>query len=311
MLAFVVWANPAPNLSEALEPEPHMTLLREDLKLASDPAFRREARDSARTAIGEGYDLSRPLRQAIGGSGVAVEPWEITAAWAYDLDWEPLPVIQDYAVYTPALDRLNATALAGDGPATILRRTLRGPEASVVHNVDDRYPAWDGPAAKLALLCNYREAAVGGEWQVLRKSADRCGPDGKLETVTVNSGDRIEVPSAPGRGEIVFARIQGLGPSLTEKLETLAYRRPGAWVSFDGGGRWNMAATTAGDGLILTAPASVDYRRPFQLAPNPRSFRVGIDGAGSRPLTVSFYSRRVRPQRAATFRPPRATTAKR
>jgi hypothetical protein len=312
-IALVVWANPATTFSMALEPGIHLTTASETAEKVFDPETRADALASSREAMHDGYAIPAPILARIGERTVAIEPWEIGVAWADDLNWKPLPVIQDYAVYAPALDHLNVAALNGDGPATILRRNLRGSEAGVLGNVDDRYPAWDGPGAKLALLCNYREAITSPQWQLVEQEHGRCGPPSPIGTVQTQTGSPVSVPAPPHPGnEIVFARIDGLQPNLTEDVETLLYRSPNAWVSFDARHRWNLAASTAGDGLILSAPAAIDYARPFQLAPNPRSFRVGIDGAGSRPLTVSFYSRRVeKSSRAATSRPPRATTAKR
>jgi hypothetical protein len=298
-ILLIVWANPAPSFVTALKPQQHLDAFREDLDAISDPSLRQADRETARAAMVGTYSVPASILGRIGGRTVAIEPWEIGVAWADGLDWKPLPVIQDYATYTPALDGLNAAALAGDGPRMILRRDLRGEESTTVTGVDNRYPAWDGPEAKLALLCHYREVSVGGEWELLEKAADRCGPVRGLGVVDGVTGAPVVVPPAPGPGEIVFAKIDRLGLNLTERIETLAYRSPTGWVSFDGGKRWNLETATATDGLILSAPIDVDYRRPFQLAPDTHSFEVGIDGAGPRPITVAFYARQVEPRRAS------------
>ncbi len=297
MIALLVWWNPAPTIWQALRPQDHVTQLRQGIDAISNPKSRQETMATSRSLMRHSYSVPSEIRGRIGQSSVAIEPWEIGVAWAYGLKWKPLPVIQDYAAYTPALDQLNASALAGDGPDMILRQGVRGKQAAAtVANVDNRYPAWDAPAAKLSLICNYREARTSGDWQLLERDTSRCGPSRALGTTKTDTGEPIKAPTARDRSEIVFAHINGLGNDTAEAAETLLYRQPNRWVSFDAGRRWNLTSATAGDGLILSAPRAVDYRRPFQLAPNPKTFAVGIDGAGPRPIEVSFFSRRVRPE---------------
>jgi hypothetical protein len=296
MLLLVVWASPTPSFIATLSPQEHLVFFREDMTMIANPAKRHAERDFGKGAIRAAYAVPPSILHRLGGRSVAIEPWEIGVAWAYGLNWKPLPVIQDYSVYTPALDRLNAAALSGDGPQMMLRQDLRGGMLWTIASVNSRYPAWDGPAAKLALLCNYREVESQGEWQLLKKTADRCGPVRPLRTARTETGAAISVPRAPAADEIVFARIDGLEPDLAESIKTLAYRGPGGWASFDGRGKWNLDIGTAADGSILSAPADVDYRRPFQLAPDAKTFRVGIDGAGPRPITVSFYSQAIEPR---------------
>lgn len=240
------------------------------------------------------YDLPPSIRRRIGDRTVTIDPWEIGVAWAYGLNWHPLPVIQDYSAYTTALDRLNARALAGAGPRTILRQSP-GQEDLAPAGVDGRYPGWDSPAAKLALLCNYRAALTTPRWQLVEKTAPRCSPPSPLGSVEASSGQAIPVPTEPGRDQIVFAKIHGLGLTAPESALSLLYRAPTRSVSFDPGGTWNLAADTAADGLILRAPRAVDFPRPFQLAPDPRRFSVAVNGAPSRPIEVEFFSQRVRP----------------
>ena len=49
----------------------------------------------------ETYALPPARCGALRGHTVAVEPWEAGAAWAYELDWQPQPVFQNYSAYTP------------------------------------------------------------------------------------------------------------------------------------------------------------------------------------------------------------------
>lgn len=68
------------------------------------------------------YALEPGALAELEGHTVAVEPWETAAAWAYELDWRPLPIFQNYSAYTSHLDRLNTEAVESpDGPERILR----------------------------------------------------------------------------------------------------------------------------------------------------------------------------------------------
>ena len=72
--------------------------------------------------------MPQPVLDALAGKTVAIEPWEITIAWAYELDWKPLPVFQNYQDYTQKLDRLNAATAedAENGPQALLRQMPAG-----------------------------------------------------------------------------------------------------------------------------------------------------------------------------------------
>jgi hypothetical protein len=55
------------------------------------------------------------------------------------------------------------------------------------------------------------------------------------------------------------------------------------------------------DGLILRAPSRIDFPRPWQVAPNPRTIAFTRDAAAAIPsgsLGVRFYAMRVRPLRS-------------
>jgi len=295
LLALTVMALPNPSFWRSLEPGDHVSFLRDDLHAFFSPGERERVQSEGREAMKASYDLDRRTLRLVGRSPVHVDPLEIGVAWAYGLNWHPLPVIQDYQAYTPSLDRLNAEALGdGTGPATILRQnTGSNGSASGEEAVDDRYPGWSPPAAKLAMLCDYRALRTTGRWQVLGRGGDRCGPVRPLGRVEANSGEEIAVPAPPRPRDIVFARIHGLGVDGWERLRSLAYRARDRTVTFDGERSWRLVAATAEDGLIMRAAPAVDFPRPFQLAPDAREFSVQIEGGGSRRIQVGFFAQRV------------------
>jgi hypothetical protein len=175
LLVLTVMALPNPSFWRSLEPGDHASFLRDDLHAFFSPGERERIQSEGREAMVAAYGLDRRTLRLVGRRPVHVDPLEIGVAWAYGLNWHPLPVIQDYQAYTPSLDRLNAEALSSSaGPARILRQntgSAGGEEA-----VDDRYPGWSPPAAKLAMLCNYRALRTTERWQVLGRGGDRCGP---------------------------------------------------------------------------------------------------------------------------------------
>ena len=294
LLALTVMALPNPSFWRSLEPGDHVSFLRDDLHAFFSPTERKRVQSEGREAMKASYDLDRRTLRLVAQRPVHVDPLEIGVAWAYGLNWHPLPVIQDYQAYTPSLDRLNAEALSdGTGPARILRQNTGSAGSGGGEAVDDRFPGWSPPVAKLAMLCNYRALRTTGRWQVLGRSGNRCGPARPLGVVGAKTGEKIAVPAPRHRREIVFARIHGLGVDGWEKLRSFAYRARDRTVTFDGERSWRLVAATAEDGLIMRAAPGVDFPRPFQLAPDAREFSVQVDGGGSRQIQVDFFAQRV------------------
>ena len=78
--------------------------------------------NDGRFGMAIGYGLDPQMLADLRGHTVAIEPWEIGVAWAYQLDWDPLPVFQNYQAYTSRLDEANAAEVESPtGPDRILR----------------------------------------------------------------------------------------------------------------------------------------------------------------------------------------------
>jgi hypothetical protein len=227
---------------------------------------------------------------------VAVEPWEIGAAWAYELDWQPLPVFQNYSAYTPALDRLNSEAVEDpDGPERILRDDTQvvvpefpGPD------LDGRFPGWDPPEQARAVLCNFVPLYSDELWQVLGRVPDRCGPPRELGSISAAAGAAVTVP-APGPDEVVFVRIGGAGVGGLEWLQTFLFHAGSRHLVVNGTARYRLVPETAGDGLLMRAAAGVVEPGPF--SPLPEATTIAVEG-GADQLTYDFYAMRVSPARA-------------
>ena len=202
-------------------------------------------------------------------------------------------MIGAYGAYTPELDRLNAEALAAaDGPEIVLRHLGLGevPNASI----DGRYAPFDAPATTRELLCGFRAVRTTDRYQVLDRASDRCGPEVAVETVEGRYNEPIAVPRA-GPDELLFARIEGLEPSGLGGLRTALYKDVRRLIGLDDR-VYRLVGANAADGLLISAPARLDFPAPFALAPNPATITLGKDaGPASGPdsFDVEFFKVRV------------------
>jgi hypothetical protein len=298
LIAVLVAAVPGASISRTLDPGPHTDAFGHDLRALVSPAQRNRIVAQSRKWMTQGYGLDRGFRRAIGDRTIQIEPWEASAAWAYGLNWKPLPTLQGYAAYTPALDELNASALRSDqGPELVLRHRALEPGQAGVDTVDNRFPGWSSPAAMRELLCKYRAVRTNDRWQLLERAGDRCGPELPLAVLETETGVPIDVPAPPSPNEMVFARVSGLGVDGLEALRTLAFRAQERTASLDGGRDWRVVPATAGDGLILRVSPRLDFPAPFRLAPGSRTVEFGIRGSDARPLTVAFFAQRIAARR--------------
>src|SRR5205823_12643891 len=121
---------------------------------------------------------------------------------------------------------------------------------------------------------------------------DRCGATRLLGSVDSGYGRNVRVPRA-GRNQVVFARIHGAGISGLERLRTLLYRSTFRNVVVNGGAAgYRLVPGTAADGLIMSAPRSVDFPVPYRLSPDVRTLELtGASGS----LRFDFYAMPVRP----------------
>ncbi len=254
------------------------------------PGRRATIMEEGRQGMVGTYALEPGVLRALSGRSVAVEGWEIAAAWAYRLDWKPLPVFQNYSAYTPALDRLNAEAIEDpDGPERLLREgqavTYEFPGA----DIDDRFGGWDPPEQARAVLCNFEPLYTSERWQVLGRVADRCGGEREIGSVSAAAGETVDVPT-PGAGEVVFARIHGAGVSGLEKVQTFFFHAASRHAVVNGDTRYRLVPETAGDGLLLRAAPGIVP--PGQFDPVPDARTLAIEGGSDR-ITYDFYALRV------------------
>jgi hypothetical protein len=249
-----------------------------------------------------GYNLDPQMRADLRGHTVAIEPWEIGVAWAYQLDWDPLPIFANYEAYTSRLDEANAAKVESPtGPDRILREN----ELVVVPewptgDIDNRYPGWDPPAQARMILCNFVPLHTSARWQVLGRTPNRCSSPELIRSVDANPGTTVPVPE-PARNEVVFVRIYGAGVSGLERLSTLLLHARTRRVVVNGAQSYRLIPGTASDGLLLWGSDRIAEAAGFSQIPQARTIEVtGANGD----LRFSFFRMRVRDDRSALGRSP-------
>jgi len=264
----------------------------DQLRLILSPSRQREQRAAARESLLHAYAISPAALRSLAGHTVQVDPWEAAAAWAYQLEWDPLPVFQNYSAYTSELDTVNATAeRSSTGPQRILRENTKVVDPHhTAPTVDSRVPAWDPPQTTIAMLCNYEQVQADAHWQVLAKTDDRCREPRALGSVSARYGQSIAVPSV-GAGGILYADIRGLGVSGGERVKALIYRASIRYVLINGTRLFRVVPGTATDGLLLDAGPRLDYPPPYALSPSAHTL---VFSGGTGQLHITFYQMTIR-----------------
>jgi hypothetical protein len=254
------------------------------LKYMVKPGGLAEQQLAGREAMQAYYALT-PRQLALLRSGsVHVASLETGAAYAYELDWDPLPVFQQYTAYTERLDKLNAAKLeSSSAPDRILweNAPVVDPTFASVRpypgTIDERVPAWDSPAEMVQMFCRYRVENWDERWAVLRHGADRCGPERPLRSLNVTAGERVPLPPTR-RNEALLVRVDGLGASGLERLRVFLFRGARRHALLDHHS-WNVMPGTAGDGLLLRIPAWADYPGHYALDADTRTIGFEAEDA--------------------------------
>lgn len=254
---------------------------------ALEPRNRAALLVDSRQSLQQQYAVPPRIIAAVRGHSVHVDPWEMTIAWAYSLDWHPVPVFQAYAAYTPKLDRLDAEAYASPtGPEVVLRENVQPPL--------DRIRAFESPAAVVSMLCHYADEIHVGDWEVVRRVPDRCGRPRLIQSVQTTFGQPFRVPRSGD--DLVVAKVSGLAPSFTQRIVSALYRGSIDTITIDlRSGR--LVPGTAPDGLLMYAPPRADFPRPFEFSPDAHVVRIDSEASSSGRLTIRFFAIPIRAAR--------------
>jgi hypothetical protein len=251
------------------------------------PSKRNSTIAEGRRLIEGEYPIDPATLSLLRGHTVHVLPFQASVAWAYRLDWRPLPLFQSYAAYTSTLDQVDADALAS---ARAPQRILRNRDRETDHKLEP----FDQGTTTRAILCRYQELRTTSEWQVLGLGPDRCQAPVPIGTVRAGWLQRVAVPPPPNSHSFVFVRVGGVGLSTLERLMALLYKPSTRHVRLDGASH-RLVEGTASDGLVLRAAPGVDFSAPFNMAAN--SSTIAVDktgqGPGGGPITYSFFAQTI------------------
>ena len=241
-----------------------------------------------------GDSLPAKLLSELRGRTVAVETLEDGMAVVYpQLRWDPEPVLQSYSAYTSYLDGLDASFLSSaSAPERILYRPV---------TINNRYAFWDTPSALETMYCHYASVGVSDHWLVLARVADRCGTPSLIGQETVNFGQPVNVPVAPGRAVVATFSI---GSPLSAEAEGALLKSPEVELkAWDGGSSpttYRFLPGNAADDHVLAVPRSLGY--PAMFAPRPiHKLELVGDGwaKGQGSVHVTFYSVSLRSDQGA------------
>jgi hypothetical protein len=277
-----------------LDPWQNIKIFGETAELAIRPGLRQGVVDQSRASLQATDQLDPETLAMLQGKRVAIDPWETSVAWAYELDWSPLPVIQNYTAYTPKLDRLNSAAVenAETGPQIILRQNPGGTmPLGGARSFQGRQPAWDPPEQNFKIVCNFVPSRTTEAWQVLERVPNRCGPQRLVGEAEADTGEMVQVPQAHP-GELVLMKIEGAKVEGLEKLRSLLWRPYVRTASLnDGLVSYQLVPATTEDGMVVSRDPRLDSEGGFEQLPEVENLKIeGI----SKHLHFKFYGVKVK-----------------
>jgi hypothetical protein len=198
------------------------------------------------------YAVPDQFLKSIGSGTVHIDPYEISAAWAYDLAWRPAPVFQTYQANTPMLDELNGgltqrtqfvlSQISQDSPAT---------------GIDGRLGVQESPRYSRALLCEYTVSGVENRWALLSRTSNHCGALTALRQISVRQNDKIDVPAPSGPNMAVLAAIDLQETAVDQLLQGAIAPVVYFTVVLDGKS-YRLVAANAPEPFLVRSPASVN-----------------------------------------------------
>lgn len=244
-------------LVSGLNPRPASQHLADEYKILTDSRYQTRTLEKARIQTVKVYNVPPTLIAAVGSRPVIIDPWDVTVAWAYHLNWRPVPIFQTYVAYTSYLDERNTSALVrAPAGSAVLRGSGPG--------VDGRNPLWDSPRYNLAVVCNGAVEQAQGSWMLLGKlGATRCGAEQTATTVQVRTGQRIDVPAAPDTNTTVVMHFTPSGPGpFARVLWTIAKPGNPLRIKVDGG-TFRIPRQLADGPLIVRMSPAVGWPENF------------------------------------------------
>jgi len=228
------------------------------LRVVSSPEYATALFDQATRRLADSYAMTPELAQAVRAAPTSADPSDISTLMSVGANWDPLPVIQNYSAYTPALDALDASDL-GARPRQILR-------AIPYPAIDGRNPFWDAPAYQRLIYCSYDVQSTSPKWQLLVPAAStRCSEGESAGAVDLAADQKASVPQRDGWQTLVT--VTPRVSLLRAALELLTKPSP-VFVAY-GEQRWRLGSSPSAVDLMLNAPVPHPAFAGLPLTPYP------------------------------------------
>jgi hypothetical protein len=188
--------------------------------------------------------LSGRIHKVIDHQPVEAVPWDVALVKANQGIWQPRPVFQGYAAYTPRLDRMNAGYL----------HTSRAAKFALVTwgDVDGRHPFIDTPLSWREQLDRYHTIGAESEMVLLeRGTSHHFDASREIDEETTTWGRENRVPQTTDP-VIVSAHIQ---ESFTGRIRSLLFRLNPFFIEVTRQSgkveRYRALRANFGDGVII------------------------------------------------------------
>jgi hypothetical protein len=278
------------SFTSGVHPKAAATAAVDNVKQVFSPRQRDSAIAATRASVMATEKVSPQTIAQLRGHTVSVFGGELDVAWAYQLNWDPIPVLQSYSAYTPYLDHLDARFVnSSRAPSRILLQASGAAAPNL--SIDDRVLGFDEPATTRAILCNYRPLSAAGTWTVLTRTDQRCSATERLlEVHHLGWGQAVSIPRPPTPHSFVVARVSGTDVGGAESLGSFFFKPAIRYIGLDGT-YYRFVSANEGDGLVLRSGDGFDAAGPFALVPQSHvlSFSRTNPPADGHPITVRFY----------------------
>lgn len=188
--------------------------------------------------------LPEQFHQVVGNGAVDVEPWNVAAVIANGWRWQPRPVFQSYAAFTPELDNLNARQIQSSGAADFVLVNWE--------TIDSRHPFFDDPSSWKARLNSYVSDYADQRTLLMhRRSMPVLRSSEPLGSATLRWRQDVVVPSSTD-WVVLYADVR---PTAWGALRKLFFRLDPIWlqVEFRSGRkeRWRVMRPNLKNGVIM------------------------------------------------------------
>ncbi|MBN2588961.1 MAG: hypothetical protein JXA96_03790 [Sedimentisphaerales bacterium] len=211
----------------------------------SSPQERDKILDDNKDNMKRFYDLSERTLDYINNKTMDILPWEVSLAYAYNLNWAPRPVFQSYTAYTQKLDIMNAEYYEKNISPDIL---LYGLET-----IDGRYNLFDTPGTFRTILTYYEPVLIDKGYLLLQKSdMPNLASSEQVSSIDAKIGESIPIPKIDEG--FIFANIY-LDYNPAGKILNILYKAPYAMIKIKSGEKeynHRIIFSTAQNGIFLS-----------------------------------------------------------